>query len=63
MVPGLTVDLEAQKTLIKIPTTGYNEVKTLKRLTEFMLKFTCLLTIVILPSLPSRLMLVNEGVE
>ncbi len=27
MVPGLTVDLEAQRTLIKIPTTGYNEVR------------------------------------
>lgn len=26
MVPGLTVDLEAQRTCIKIPTTGYNEV-------------------------------------
>ncbi|XP_072245761.1 zinc finger FYVE domain-containing protein 9 [Leuresthes tenuis] len=26
MVPGLTVDLEAQKTRIKIPTTGYNEL-------------------------------------
>lgn len=27
MVPGLTVDLEAQRTCIKIPTTGYNEVR------------------------------------
>lgn len=26
MVSGLTVDLEAQRTLIKIPTTGYSEV-------------------------------------
>ncbi|KAM4740033.1 zinc finger FYVE domain-containing protein 9 [Anableps anableps] len=26
LVPGLTVDLEAQKTLINIPTTGYNEL-------------------------------------
>lgn len=26
MVPGLTVDLEAQRTCIKIPTTGYNEM-------------------------------------
>ncbi|XP_024921493.1 zinc finger FYVE domain-containing protein 9 isoform X1 [Cynoglossus semilaevis] len=26
MVPGLTVDLEAQRTCIKIPTTGYNEL-------------------------------------
>ncbi|XP_070765000.1 zinc finger FYVE domain-containing protein 9 [Enoplosus armatus] len=28
MVPGLTVDLEAQRTCIKIPTTGYNELMT-----------------------------------
>lgn len=27
MVPGLMVDLEAQRTCIKIPTTGYNEAK------------------------------------
>lgn len=27
MVPGLMVDLEAQKTCVKIPTTGYNEAK------------------------------------
>lgn len=27
MVPGLTVDLEAQRTCIKIPTTGYNDVR------------------------------------
>ncbi|XP_058494435.1 zinc finger FYVE domain-containing protein 9 [Solea solea] len=26
VVPGLTVDLEAQRTCIKIPTTGYNEL-------------------------------------
>ncbi|XP_061594112.1 zinc finger FYVE domain-containing protein 9 [Cololabis saira] len=26
MVPGLTVDLEAQRTCIKMPTTGYNEL-------------------------------------
>ncbi|CAN9500501.1 unnamed protein product [Ophioblennius macclurei] len=31
-VPGLTVDLEAQKTLIKIPSTGYNEL--MKALTK-----------------------------
>lgn len=27
MVPGLMVDLEAQRTCIKIPTIGYNEAK------------------------------------
>lgn len=27
MVPGLMVDLEAQRTCIKIPITGYNEAK------------------------------------
>lgn len=27
MVPGLTVDLEAQRTCIKIPITGHNEVR------------------------------------
>lgn len=27
IVPGLTVDLEARRTRIKIPITGYNEVR------------------------------------
>ncbi|GAA6235015.1 zinc finger FYVE domain-containing protein 9-like isoform X1 [Lates japonicus] len=38
MVPGLTVDLEAQRTLIKIPTTGYNELmKALNKSNEHVL--------------------------
>ncbi|XP_067453272.1 zinc finger FYVE domain-containing protein 9 [Thunnus thynnus] len=38
MVPGLTVDLEAQKTCIKIPTTGYNELmKALNKSNEHVL--------------------------
>ncbi|KAK5870158.1 hypothetical protein PBY51_024814 [Eleginops maclovinus] len=38
MVPGLTVDLEAQKTNIKIPTTGYNELmKALNKSNEHVL--------------------------
>ncbi|KAF3834888.1 hypothetical protein F7725_027446 [Dissostichus mawsoni] len=38
MVPGLTVDLEAQKTNIKLPTTGYNELmKALNKSNEHVL--------------------------
>ncbi|TDH08440.1 hypothetical protein EPR50_G00097880 [Perca flavescens] len=38
MVPGLTVDLEAQRTCIKIPTTGYNELmKALNKSNEHVL--------------------------
>ncbi|XP_077389630.1 zinc finger FYVE domain-containing protein 9 [Festucalex cinctus] len=38
MVPGLTVDLEAQKTCIKIPTTGYNELmKAMNKCNEHVL--------------------------
>ncbi|XP_074525339.1 zinc finger FYVE domain-containing protein 9 isoform X2 [Halichoeres trimaculatus] len=38
MVPGLTVDLEAQTTCIKIPTTGYNELmKALNKSNEHVL--------------------------
>ncbi|XP_041861397.1 zinc finger FYVE domain-containing protein 9 [Melanotaenia boesemani] len=38
MVPGLTVDLEAQKTRIKIPTTGYNEfMKAMNKSNEHVL--------------------------
>ncbi|XP_069006405.1 zinc finger FYVE domain-containing protein 9 isoform X2 [Embiotoca jacksoni] len=38
MVPGLTVDLEAQRTGIKIPTTGYNELmKALSKSNEHVL--------------------------
>uniref|UniRef100_A0A3Q1CC68 FYVE-type domain-containing protein n=1 Tax=Amphiprion ocellaris TaxID=80972 RepID=A0A3Q1CC68_AMPOC len=38
MVLGLTVDLEAQRTLIKIPTTGYNELmKALNKSNEHVL--------------------------
>ncbi|XP_053733692.1 zinc finger FYVE domain-containing protein 9 isoform X1 [Synchiropus splendidus] len=37
-VPGLTVDLEAQRTCIKIPTTGYNEMmKALNKSNEHVL--------------------------
>ncbi|XP_049444416.1 zinc finger FYVE domain-containing protein 9 isoform X1 [Epinephelus fuscoguttatus] len=38
MVPGLTVDLEAQRTCIKIPTSGYNELmKALNKSNEHVL--------------------------
>ncbi|XP_028260669.1 zinc finger FYVE domain-containing protein 9 [Parambassis ranga] len=38
MVPGLTVDLEAQRTYIKIPTSGYNELmKALNKSNEHVL--------------------------
>ncbi|XP_056269916.1 zinc finger FYVE domain-containing protein 9 [Pseudoliparis swirei] len=38
MVPGLTVDLEAQRTCIKIPTTSYNELmKALNKSNEHVL--------------------------
>nr|XP_019936118.1 PREDICTED: zinc finger FYVE domain-containing protein 9-like [Paralichthys olivaceus] len=38
VVPGLTVDLEAQRTCIKIPTTGYNELmKALNKSNEHVL--------------------------
>ncbi|XP_027146336.1 zinc finger FYVE domain-containing protein 9 isoform X2 [Larimichthys crocea] len=38
MVPGLTVDLEAQRTCIKIPTNGYNELmKALNKSNEHVL--------------------------
>ncbi|KAK2907780.1 zinc finger FYVE domain-containing protein 9 isoform X1 [Channa argus] len=38
MVPGLTVDLEAQKTFIKIPSTSYNELmKALSKSNEHVL--------------------------
>ncbi|XP_070816306.1 zinc finger FYVE domain-containing protein 9 [Chaetodon trifascialis] len=38
MVPGLTVDLEAQRTCIKIPSTGYNELmKALNKSNEHVL--------------------------
>uniref|UniRef100_UPI0037E7558D zinc finger FYVE domain-containing protein 9 isoform X2 n=1 Tax=Semicossyphus pulcher TaxID=241346 RepID=UPI0037E7558D len=38
MVPGLTVDLEAQRTCIKIPTPGYNELmKALSKSNEHVL--------------------------
>ncbi|XP_026200746.1 zinc finger FYVE domain-containing protein 9 isoform X2 [Anabas testudineus] len=38
MVPGLTVDLEAQRTCIKIPTAGYNELmKALNKSNEHVL--------------------------
>nr|XP_020462682.1 zinc finger FYVE domain-containing protein 9-like isoform X2 [Monopterus albus] len=38
MVPGLTVDLEAQRTRIKLPTTGYNELmKALNKSSEHVL--------------------------
>ncbi|KAM9796838.1 zinc finger FYVE domain-containing protein 9 isoform 3-T3 [Syngnathus typhle] len=38
MVPGLTVDLEAQRTCIKIPTSGYNELmKAMNKCNEHVL--------------------------
>uniref|UniRef100_A0A1A8CU17 FYVE-type domain-containing protein n=1 Tax=Nothobranchius kadleci TaxID=1051664 RepID=A0A1A8CU17_NOTKA len=38
MVPGLTVDLEAQRTCIKIPTSGYNEfMKAMNKSNEHVL--------------------------
>ncbi|XP_061539259.1 zinc finger FYVE domain-containing protein 9 [Phycodurus eques] len=38
MVPGLTVDLEARRTCIKIPTTGYNELmKAMNKCNEHVL--------------------------
>lgn len=64
MVPGLTVDLEAQRTCIKIPTNGYNEVRLSllmpHRVNANVYVFSSIIT---LPSLPSCLMLANEGFE